>query len=76
MAEQFERHYAEKEWKVEVEESCQTQTNSFDCGVFSCLFAKYLYFDVPFHFGQNVMETARKMIAYEIKETCIISPVQ
>ncbi|KAI8812089.1 hypothetical protein BJ742DRAFT_674201, partial [Cladochytrium replicatum] len=42
------------------------QTNGYDCGVFTCMFAEYSSREAPFDFTQAQMVYLRKRIAYEI----------
>ncbi len=48
------------EWRVEAPDANRpTQDNSYDCGVFTCLYAAYLTLNKPFNFSQADMAGVR-----------------
>ena len=53
-------------WEVSSENSYPKQTNSNDCGVFICTYAKYLVFDRSFNFNENDIPNIRKILSNEI----------
>ena len=48
------------------DKSIPKQTNSFDCGVFTCLYARFLAERLLFTFGQKYVSSYRKQIIYEL----------
>ena len=55
-------------WRIEVPEDIPRQTNSFDCGVFTCLFATYSSQQKTFDFNQDDMPNYRAEIECEIRK--------
>ncbi|VEU22115.1 DEKNAAC103126 [Brettanomyces naardenensis] len=47
---------------------CPTQSNGFDCGVFTCTTADYLAREVPLLYSQADMPVLRRRMAYEIAD--------
>ena len=54
------------EWKFEVVKSIPKQHNSYDCGVFVCIYAEYLAKGIEFDFTQRDMKLFRQRIKYEL----------
>ena len=48
------------------------QYNSYDCGVFVCMYARYLAADSPFSFDQEDMPNIRKHMALELLSKTLI----
>jgi len=42
------------------------QRNSFDCGIFVCMYADFLLVDLPFRFSQDDMDFFRLRLCAEI----------
>jgi len=55
-------------WLLMNVKNCPQQLNSWDCGVFVCMFAEYLSRDAQLNFSQKNMNRFRKQIAFEIKK--------
>jgi sentrin-specific protease 1 len=53
-------------WKLESAKGIPRQTNTSDCGVFTCRFAEYVTRRDPINFTQDHMEYFRKRMVYEI----------
>ena len=54
-------------WKLSPETSYpKQQANGTDCGVFTCLYAKYLAFNRPFDFNQSDIPNFRNVMSSEI----------
>ncbi|CAF0874858.1 unnamed protein product [Brachionus calyciflorus] len=54
-------------WKISSETSYpKQQSNGTDCGVFTCLYAKYLAFGRTFDFSQDAIANFRKIMTTEI----------
>ncbi|SOV16985.1 sentrin-specific protease 1 [Plasmodium sp. gorilla clade G2] len=48
------------------------QENGYDCGVFTCMFAKCLSFNREFDFNQRDIKDIRLKMAYEISQGCLV----
>ncbi|RMZ98142.1 Sentrin-specific protease [Brachionus plicatilis] len=60
------------DWKIKTDLEYPKQTgNSIDCGVFICLYAKYLAFEREFDFNQTNIQNMREIMADEIKQFSI-----
>ena len=44
--------FDETSWKINLVKNLPRQLNTYDCGVFSCVYADYLSRDQPFNFDQ------------------------
>ena len=55
-------------WRIGMPKDIPRQTNTFDCGVFTCLFAKYLTQKKKFDFNQDDMPNYRAEIEREIRK--------
>ena len=61
------------EWKlVTCTSDTPRQTNCFDCGVFTCMFADFLSMDYPLSFTQEHATRYRERIALSILQGCVI----
>ena len=58
-------------WKTPKQAHGIKQTNDYDCGVFVCLFARYLILNRELDFGQNDISFYRNKIKNEIKNVLI-----
>lgn len=58
-------HVDKENWKYNVHDVPQ-QNNDYDCGIFCCIFAKYVSKEVQFNFQANNMLFFRALIAYGI----------
>ena len=56
-------------WHSIHQKDIPVQTNSFDCGVFVCMYALHLAEDVPFEFTQDDMSDIRRLIAFQLLST-------
>lgn len=54
------------EWAAVHDSNIPMQTNSFDCGVFVCMYARKLAEEVPFGFSQRDIPAIRKHIVLEL----------
>lgn len=54
------------DWELVTPQNITKQTNGFDCGVFTCLFANYEAKNKGFDFQQNDIPYFRQRIIYEI----------
>lgn len=55
------------QWQlVTCEEDTPQQSNGFDCGVFTCMFADFLSLDRPLSFNQEHITQCRERIALSI----------
>ncbi|CAA9991129.1 sentrin-specific protease 1, putative [Plasmodium knowlesi strain H] len=54
------------------EEGIPCQENGYDCGVFTCMFAKCLSFNRSFDFSQRDIKEIRMKMVYEISQGCLI----
>lgn len=54
------------EWEFSLENYPKQEGNDLDCGVFVCLYAKNVVFDLNFKFNQGVITSSRQLIASEI----------
>ena len=55
------------EWKLSILNNLPQQSNiSLDCGVFICMYARFISFNYEFNFTQNDMIRFRDMIKQEI----------
>ncbi|XP_029344967.1 uncharacterized protein LOC100573040 [Acyrthosiphon pisum] len=57
-----------KGWLLMNVKNCPQQLNTWDCGVFVCLFAEHLSKSIPLHFSQDHIGTFRRRIELEIKK--------
>ncbi|GAW83714.1 sentrin-specific protease 1 [Plasmodium gonderi] len=48
------------------------QENGYDCGVFTCMFAKCLSFNRNFDFSQRDIKEIRMKMVYEISQGCLV----
>ncbi|ETW35327.1 hypothetical protein PFTANZ_03978 [Plasmodium falciparum Tanzania (2000708)] len=48
------------------------QENGYDCGVFTCMFAKCLSFNREFDFNQRDIKDIRLKMTYEISQGCLV----
>ena len=53
-------------WSIDMTENYPKQSNTFDCGVFICTYARCLAFNTDFYFNQVDMPNIRKIIRSEI----------
>lgn len=61
-------------WLLINVKNCPQQLNSWDCGVFACMFAEYLSRDAPLNFSQKNMDRFRRQIIFEIKKKKLRKP--
>lgn len=54
------------EWETRIERDIPRQLNGFDCGVFICMYAKFITAKKPLSFTQHNMKVFRMMMIYEI----------
>lgn len=57
------------DWTMEDVKDIPCQKNTFDCGVFTCMYAEYLTRGKEFNFEQRHMTYFRKKMLYEICES-------
>jgi hypothetical protein len=60
---------ATNELRVEVLHDVPTQTNGYDCGLYTCMFAKLVYFEEPFRFGQKFITCLRSFLHDHIRDS-------
>jgi Ulp1 family protease len=56
------------EWKLSCLKNLPQQTNNFDCGVFICMFARYIIFNYKIDFKETDMPNFRHMIKHELSK--------
>ncbi|VWU51740.1 sentrin-specific protease 1, putative, partial [Hepatocystis sp. ex Piliocolobus tephrosceles] len=54
------------------EQGIPQQHNGYDCGVFTCMFAKCLSFNREFDFNQQDIREIRLKMVYEISQGCLV----
>ena len=54
-----------RDWRIE-DESCSQQDNSFDCGVFTCIFLECLALSLPFYITPSNVERCREKIGGDL----------
>lgn len=60
------------DWHIINRKDIPVQNNSFDCGVFTCMYARYLAEDSAFNFNQVDIPIIRKKIALELLHKALL----
>ncbi|TPX41070.1 hypothetical protein SeMB42_g05747 [Synchytrium endobioticum] len=62
------------EWRDYAPKHIPFQTNGYDCGVFTCMYAEYLSRNEEFDFEQSDMPAIRRRLVYEVSNASFLVP--